>query len=350
MIRPGTSGHQQPPGSVHVATVVAEALLTELRSGLYGVRRPVNVDHSHTHLPGYDAPEAVRALQVPYEFDPGAHQPAGVPARELSWEERVTDVREGLFRVAETVLGELGEEMGTSLFLIGAEGSRAERRELFRDRIRAGRPTVSLAETGSLETLLVGGDARAASLSILVWLPNWPLAAATVTLESALTADCTSAYRLSVAGEWELLTEDTPAATPGPGYLVVPWSLVSRVDRLTAAYPRIEFHDETTSVIIQAVLNHSVPAAIHPSGDVLDSAVLLIAAAHGLAVRLYDAKGAPMVPWEASKLLFRAVKEGEPTLPGVVIARDEFTAQRVSALLGDPVRDGDDNAGSGRRR
>ncbi|UUU25530.1 hypothetical protein [Streptomyces sp. DSM 40750] len=333
-----------------MATVVAEALCTEQRNSLYAIRRPVDVDHAHTRLPGYDAPEAVRALRDPYEFDPGAHPPAGVPAREQSWEERIAAFRERLFRVAEAALGGLGEEMGVSFSLIGAEGSREERRELFRSHIRQGRPTVSISETGSLEALLVRGDPRAASLSVLVWLPKPPMAAATVTLESALTADCTSAYRVSAAGEWELLTEDTPTATPGPGHLVFPWSLVSRADRLAKEYPHIDFQEETTSAIIQAVLNHSVPAAIHPSGDVLDSAILLVAAAHGLAVRLYDSKGAPMIPWEASKLLHQAIRDGEPRLPGVVIARDEFTAQRVAALLGDPVQDGDDHSGAPRRQ
>ncbi|WP_409091759.1 hypothetical protein [Streptomyces scabiei] len=327
-----------------MATVVAEALFRYQRSALHQIRRPVDVDVADGQLPGYDAPEAVRALQDPYEFDPGAHPPAGVPARELSWEERNAAFRRGLFRAVEAVLAELGEELGTSISLIGAEGSREEQRQLFARHVGAGLPTVSIVATGSLESLLVRGDARAASLSALVWMGEPPLAAATVTLESALTADCTSAYRLSVEGEWELLTEDTPTVTPGPGHLVFPWSLVSRADRLAKEFPHIDFQEDTTSAIIQAVLNNSVPAAIRPSGDVLDSAILLVAAAHGLAVRLYDAKGAPMTPWEAGKLLYQALKGAEPALPGVVIAHDEFTAQRVTALLGNPFRDGDDSS------
>ncbi|MFF7261707.1 hypothetical protein ACFZCL_15675 [Streptomyces sp. NPDC008159] len=348
MNRSGTCGNPQRIASVHVATVVAEALYAQQRETLYGARRPVNVDQAHTRLPGYDPFEAVRALRDPHTYDPTLHPPAAAPTREpsgapplsrgasgeSSLEEECADFLARLFRVAREVLDGLGEEMGTPIALIGAEGKHEERLELFRRHVLDRRPVVSVSVTGCPQALLIRGDARAASLSVLVWLPSPPLAAATVTLESALIADCTSAYRLSPEGEWEELTEDTPAVSPGTGYLVFPWSMVARADLLTKEFPKIEFQEETTSAIIQAVLNHRVPAAIHPSGEVLDSAILLVAAAQGLTVRLHDVEGTPMTALEASKMLFRAVREGSPTLPGVIIARGQETAQSVAELLG----------------
>jgi hypothetical protein len=298
-----------------VATVVSQALFAELRNLVHGTRRPI-------------------------KSDPRAHPPAVSFGAESFWGERVAHARGRLFRVAEAELAQLGADMGMSFFLIGAEGDPAERLEDFRSRILEGRPGVSLSVTGDLEKLLAHGNPRAASISVLVWMPSPPLAAATVTLESALTADCDSAYRLSALGEWEQLTEDTPVAAAGEGHLVVPGSLMTRAHLLKDEYPKISYEDETTSAIIQAVLNHSVPVAIHASGHVLDSAILLVAAAHTykLAVRLCDARVTPMTPWEASKLLFRAIKEGKPTLPDVVIARDKATAERIAGLIGTPVR------------
>ncbi|SPE99512.1 hypothetical protein [Streptomyces sp. MA5143a] len=350
MNRSGTCGNPQRIASVHVATVVAEALYAQQRETLYGARRPVDVDQAHARLAGYDPVEAVRALRDPHTYDPTLHPPAAATTREVSGvvspvlprrtsgepspEEERADFLARLFRAAREVLDRLGEEMGTPIALIGAEGEHEERLELFRSHVLAERPVVSVSVTGCPQALLIRGDARAASLSVLVWLPSPPLAAATVTLESALIADCTSAYRLSPEGEWEELTEDTPAVSPGTGYLVFPWSMVARADLLTKEFPKIEFQEETTSAIIQAVLNHRVPAAIHPSGEVLDSAILLVAAAQGLTVRLHDVEGTPMTALEASKMLFRAVREGSPTLPGVIIARGQETAQWVAELLG----------------
>jgi hypothetical protein len=309
MIRHGVSGHQQPIASLRVATVVSQALFVELRNSVRGTRQPM-------------------------KSDPQAHPPA-----ESFWGERIADTRGRLFRVVQAELAALGADMGTSFSLVGVEGDLAERLEILRGHILEGRPVVSLSMTGDLEKLLAHGDPRAASFSVLVWLPTPPLAAATVTLESALTADCDSAYRMSVPGEWELLTEDTPVAAAGEGHLVFPRSLMSRAHLLTDDYPEISYEDETASVIIQAVLNHSVPVAIHSSGHVLDSAILLVAAAHRykLAVRMCDARVTPMASWEASKLLYRAIRDGKP-LPDVVIARDKAVAERIAGLVGSPAR------------
>lgn len=310
MMTPGVSGHVQPIASLRAATVVSQALFVELRD-------IVHID-SRSDVP-----------------TPQTHPPA-----EAFWGGRVARARRRLFRVAQEELAKLDADMGTSFQLIGAEGDPAERLELFRGHILDGRPVVSLSVTGDLEKLLAHGDARAASLSVLVWLPTPPLAAATVTLESVLTADCDSAYRMTAARGWELLTKDTPVPAAGEGHLVFPRSRLARAHLLTDEYPEISYEDETTSVIIQAVLNHSVPVAIHPSGHVLDSAILLVAAAHTykVAVRLCDARVTRMTPWEAGKLLYHAIKEGQPALPDVVIARDKTTAERIAKLFGGPAR------------
>jgi hypothetical protein len=207
---------------------------------------------------------------------------------------------------------------------------------MFREYVCTGRPAIAISPKGLLRKALSSGDSSRGSLSVLVTMaPRQPLAAATVTLDSVLTADCSCAYRFGTWGmEWEELLADTAYPPAEPGCLVLPEDLRHRGDRLRAAGFEPDFVPETASAILRAVVNHSVPAGIHYSGHVLESAILLIAAARGLSVRLHNSKGTPLKPWDASRLLFRAIRDDAPTIPGLIVARDEITALRVAQELG----------------
>lgn len=328
-----------PYGSGGIVRIAAEASYDALHALRDDSVQPPDVNGRPA---GFDALQAVRGLLGPYEPARTAGPPVGVVEQERSWGDMAAALLPGIVSAVGTAVRHLENRSGQPVEVVGAHGDAAQRLAELREFMRAGRPVVSVSATGPLDRLLITGRPDVASLSLLCWMPEQPLAAATVTTESVLTADCSDAYRLRHRPrEWEQLLDDTKYPVPQPGYVVLPDSLAWDRERVLTEFAHPEFVEETTSAIIQAVLNHSVPAAIHVSGDVLNSAILLVAAGHGLSVRLHTSEGAALTPWDASKMLFKAVRAGDPVIPGLVVARDDVTALRLARHLGlhsGPVR------------
>ncbi|MFF3487364.1 hypothetical protein ACFYXC_29400 [Streptomyces sp. NPDC002701] len=259
----------------------------------------------------------------------------GRPAQTRFWDTFEASLMPRIVGAVQKALDRVTNTAGVPITVIGAKGSLEERTDDFREHILNSRPVVSISATGCLRRLFVTGAANAASLSVLVWLPNHPLHAAAVTVDSALMSDCTNAHRLLPDGTWMQMLGEPQLPDPEPGHIVLPKSVTGLEDRLRREYKNLIVVDDTSSTIIQAVLNRAVPAAIHVSEGVLNSAIVLVSAGHGMAVRLYSNGGAVTRPWDASKILYKAATGSTPFVEGLVIARDEVTARRLGRLVED---------------
>ncbi|WP_405833947.1 hypothetical protein [Streptomyces sp. NBC_01176] len=283
-------------------------------------------------LPQDDELRHVRALE---SLDDPCPPWSGRAGQTRFWDTFEASLMPRIVGAVHTALERVSNTAGVPITVIGAKGSLEERTEEFREHILSGRPVVSISATGCLRRLFVTGDANAASLSVLVWLPDHPLHAAAVTAESALMSDCTNAHRLLPSGTWIQMLGEPLVPDPEPGYIVLPRSVTGLEKRLRREYQNLIVVDDTSSAIIQAVLSRAVPAAIHFSEGVLNSAIVLVSAGHGMAVRLYSNGGNVTEPWGASKILYKAATGNTPFVEGLVIARDEITARRLGRIVED---------------
>ncbi|GGX97510.1 hypothetical protein [Streptomyces fructofermentans] len=261
----------------------------------------------------------------------------GLAAQAHFWDTLEASLMPRIAGEVQAALERVTNTAGVPITVIGAKGSLDERTAEFREHVLSGRPVVSISATGCLRRLFATGDAASASLSVLVWLPNHPLHAAAVTVESALMSDCTNAHRLLPCGTWIQMLGEPLVPDPEPGCIVLPRSLSGLETGLRREYQHLLFVDDTSSAIIQAVLNRAVPAAVHFSEGVLNSAIVLVSAGHGMAVRLYGSGGSATKPWDASKILYKAATGGTPFVEGLVIARDEITARRLGRIVDDEI-------------
>ncbi|MGC4986603.1 hypothetical protein ACLQ18_39430 [Streptomyces sp. DT193] len=291
-------------------------------------------------------------LQNLYEDDqrpPGA----GVVGQSRFWDELQESVMPRIVRDVDEALRNVANDSGLPVTVIGETGDVDARTDMVRKHIQSSQPVVSISPTGDWRKFFTTGDARSASLSILVWLPRWPLHAAVVTAESVLMSDCSNAYRMSPAGQWTQMLGEPLVPEPEPGYIVVPQSMRHMEARLRDEYEHPIFVEDTASAITEAVLNRAVPAAVHLSEGALNSALLLVSAGHGMSVRLYSSSGTLKKPWDASRTLYNAIMRTTPFVENLVIARDEVTARRVGRIveeetdrfeqLGFPGEDTDDD-------
>ncbi|NUL02558.1 hypothetical protein HRW07_04725 [Streptomyces lunaelactis] len=333
----GPAGGAQPP--LHVSSAIARGVAETAVDSISGIRtglsRDPDVNDAQDLVPGPRTnEEQVALLRDEYTPDPGRRPPAGVPGAAEFWETTAQAAREQVFTDIRTGLKAFSASAAMDVELVGAKGDTEDRIALVRQCVLDDRPVVSISFTGSLRDLLITGNPRVMSLSILVKVPGAQLTAAVATAHSGLTADCSSAYRLRLPeGEWEELSEDTSRQPAEQGYIVLPRQMIRFASVLEEHYPHIDYVHDTCSAITEALLSHNVPVAMHYSGTVLDSAIVLVAAAHGLAVRpLADASR--MLPsWKGSQLLMNTLKEGGD-IPDLIVARDEMTAKTLDQRLG----------------
>ncbi|MEU4494207.1 hypothetical protein AB0F96_12345 [Streptomyces sp. NPDC023998] len=332
----GPAGGAQPP--LHVSASIARGIAETAVGSISGVRaglsRDPDVNDAHNLVPGPRTNEEQVALLLDeYTPGPGDRPPAGVPRTAEFWETTAQAGRERIFTDIRASLTAYDIPDATDIELVGAKGDTEDRIALVRQCLLDDRPVVSASFTGSLKRLLITGNPRAMSLSILVKIPGAPLSAAVVTPNSGLTADCSSAYRLRLPEvEWEELNEDTGRQPAEQGYILLPRQMRRLEPVLEEHYPDIEYAHDTCSAITEALLSHNVPVALHYSGTVLDSAIVLVAAAHKLAVRPLADGGRALPSWMGSQLLMSALKEGVD-IPDLIVARDEVTAKTLDQRL-----------------
>ncbi|MFE4824785.1 hypothetical protein ACFRFU_52355 [Streptomyces sp. NPDC056704] len=324
-------GDQVPYKADGIAGTTAQAVFRSLQDIGKDLEQGLDMEEK---LPQDEELRHVRDLESLYE---GQRPPwSGREGQARYWDELEASLLPRIAGDVQSALEKVNNTSGVPLSVIGAKGSLEERTDEFREHILSGRPVVSISVTGCLRRLFATGDARSASVSILVWLPGHPLHAAVVTTQSALMSDCSNAHRLRPNGEWVQMLGEPLIPDPEPGYVVLPRSLSRLEARLRREYSDPIFVDDTASTIIQAVLNRAVPAAVHFSEGVLNSAIVLVSAGHGMAVRLYSG-GKVMNPWGASKILYRAATGNTPFVEGLVIAREEVTALRLSRIVEDEI-------------
>jgi hypothetical protein len=82
----------------------------------------------------------------------------------------------------------------------------------------------------------------------------------------------------------------------------------------------------------QQVGPQRVPAAIHGPVPVLNSAIAMVAAKHGMTVRLYGPGGRFLTPSQASQMIWTAATDGNPDIGGLTIARDPVAALRIAQI------------------
>ncbi|GAB2573226.1 hypothetical protein GCM10027168_02710 [Streptomyces capparidis] len=272
----------------------------------------------------------VELLAKDYASPADTRPPAGVPRAAAQWWQNVQHARDTLFADAEHAL----RPHVPGLKVVGALGDGRSRLAQVQRCREEKRSFLSLSISGSLRNFLVTGAGDTLAVSILVWLPGGPLAAAVVTANSALAADCGSAYRLRPAyAEWERITEDTSRQPADTGHVVLPVEMRSSDAWLRGVFHDIHYSRLTSATITDALLSHSVPVAVSSSSAPLDSALPLVAAAHGFTVRPLAPERSPAwAPWEAAARVLRALTEGTP-LPELIISRDQLTAGSLARVL-----------------
>ncbi|MCX4740784.1 hypothetical protein [Streptomyces antibioticus] len=335
----GNGSEELPLNAAGITAVTAHALHHGLRDMRRGMTEGQDVDEAMPDNPS-DMIDLVRGLLSTAEHPPS--RPDGRAGQEEAWQQFSAQILPNLIDKVDNALAGTTNTAGIPATVIGAKGDLAERTCVFAEHLQAQRPCVSVSVTGSLRRLFATGNTLAASLSVLVHLPQSPLHAATVTKASALMSNCSYAHRLTEQGEWIQMAGAPLVPDPEPGYVLLPYSLRHLEEALRrAGYSDVQFvaPDEITPAVIEAVLEHAVPAAIHCSGHVLNSAVALVASRHGMAVRLYGPNGKALEPWEASQMICKAATSSHPHLDGLIIARDAVAAMRIGRIVNDDRRD-----------
>ncbi|MFC8412936.1 hypothetical protein [Streptomyces coelicoflavus] len=322
-----------PTISVELARSAAEEAVRAIAGKSSHLARDLDVDQSRHVLPQPKSPADKLALlrdQVPAR---SARPAAGIPRARAFWQ----DTTEGtLGDIASEVRRTLGKRTDRgSLEVIGPYGNPARRLEQISVCIAENRPFVSMALCGSLQDLLVTSQPWAASLSILAKAPGEPIAAAVASARQAMAADCSDAYRLLLPeGDWQRRSGEETSRSVAPGYIILPKEFSTRAVRLPEGLcAHTDFVEDTASAITEALIGGHVPLAVHHGGHVLESAVVLVAAAHGFFVRPLTEGGALLKPWQCTGLLSSALAEGAD-IPELVLGRSEINAKELCQYLG----------------
>ncbi|KFF99129.1 hypothetical protein IQ62_20830 [Streptomyces scabiei] len=263
-------------------------------------------------------------------------RPMGRAGQEFTW---------GRYRESflPRLIGEVEKELAGAVntarvtpTVIGAKGDLDERTRMFGELLGTDGACVCISVTGDLFDFLVTGNSHAASISVFVNMPDTQLYAATVMKHSALMANASLAHRLTSSGEWVQMAGEPLVPDPEPGSFILPESLVRLEDELhDSGYTKIKIvpDESITPAIIEAVLEHAVPAAIHSPEHVLNSAIAQVARGHGMAVRLYGPGRRSLTPSQTSQMIREAATTGLPNLSGLIIARDSLAAQRIGRII-----------------
>jgi hypothetical protein len=323
-------GRNEPFGADVVTGLAAHAALRALDI----VSREVTTGQDmNKKLPPDQALAKVLALQDEWSNSPRHRPPAGVPSQEECWNEKASAVMGRVVSDVQAVLGDVGKVSGHSVTVYGSNGSLAERMEAFRARVKAKQPVVSVSASGCMRRWLTTRDATATSLSIITYIPDHPLYAATVTPTTALLSDCSGSWRLTLADGWQAMAGAPLIADPAPDYVLLPRTLEHLASGIRRHYKEPFFPYDSSAAIVQAVLSGAVPVAVHFTEHVLDSAILPVAIGHGMIVRLQNSGDLLEKPWEASKYMYKAVTGEVPFGDSLVIARNIWDARRVSRIL-----------------
>lgn len=319
------------PGAVAIARVGAASVWGTLRDVRTELYRDQDVEDTLHRIP-MPATGAGRVELLTRDYVPvlNGHPPAGVPRAAAQWWQNAQHARDGIFADVEHAV----RPFSPGLAVIGGRGDAESRLRQIRECREERRSFLSVSLTGSLRNLLVSGAPDALAVSVLVWMRGTPLAAAVVTVNSALAADCSSAFRLRLpSGEWEQITEDTGRQPADNGHVVLPDDMRAGEAWLRGMFHDIHYSRLTSATITDTLLNHSVPVGVNSSSAPLDAALPLVAAAHGFTVRpLTNERGPGWEPWEAGAQILRALTRGA-RIPELVIARDQVTAGNLARVL-----------------
>ncbi|GGO92995.1 hypothetical protein [Wenjunlia tyrosinilytica] len=329
----GPFGQPVPPGAPEIARLSAAAVQGTLRGVHAGLYRDPDVEETLHQIPMPRTHAGhIDLLAEDYVPLPDRRPPTAAPGAAAQWWQNTQFASDSLFAELEYAV----RSRVRGIEVIGAKGDGAARLSQAQACREENRPFVSLSINGSLRNSLTTGLPDRMAVSILVWMSG-ALAAAVVTTRFALAGDCSSAYRLRVPeDEWEEITEDTTRQPADGGHVVLPQGMMEKKNRLRATYHDIYFADVTSAAITDALLAHSAPAGVNSSCAVLDAALALVAAAHGLTVRPLGEFGPAWKPWTASAAIMRALSQGTG-IPDLVIARDEVTARDLAQLLDAPA-------------
>ncbi|MEV3958475.1 hypothetical protein [Streptomyces albogriseolus] len=323
-------GRNEPFGADVVTGLAAQAALRALDT----VSREVTTGQDmNQKLEPDQALAKVLALQDEWSTSPRHSPPAGVPGQEECWNGKATVVMGRVVSDVQAALGDVGKVSGQPVTVLGSDGSLTERMEAFQARIKARQPVVSVSATGCMRRWLTTRDDTATSLSILTYIPEYPLYAATATPTTALLSDCSGSWRLTLADGWQAMAGDPLIADPAPDYVLLPRTLEHLASRIRRHYKEPLFPYDSSAAIVHAVLSGAVPVAVHFTEHVLDSAILPVAIGHGMLVRLQNSGDLLEKPWEASKYMYKAVTGEVPFSDSLVIARNIWDARRVSRIL-----------------
>lgn len=262
-------------------------------------------------------------------------RPAGRAGQQWAWDRYCDGLLTQFVGKVETALADTFNTADVQLTFIGAKGDLTERTRMFGELLRADKPVVSISVTGDLRDLFTTGHTQAASFSVFVYLPGFDLHAATVMKYSAQMANRKVAHRLTSRGEWIQMAGEPLVPDPEPEAFLLPESLRHLEDKLyDIGYTKLRFvaDESITPAVIEAVLEHAVPAAIHGPVPVLNSAIAMVAAKHGMTVRLYGPGGRFLTPSQVSQMIWTAATDGNPDIGGLTIARDPVAALRIAQI------------------
>ncbi|MGW5782649.1 hypothetical protein ACWEWK_01490 [Streptomyces sp. NPDC003757] len=324
-----------PRISAELARATAEEAVRAIAGGSSDLVRDLDVDQSRHVLPWPRSPHEKLALlhdPAPLRAVPPV---AGMPRARAFWRDKTVGAIGDISSGVRGMLWERTDLDTDALEIIGPHGDPARRLEQVRRCIAEDRAFVSVALCGSLQDLLVTSHPWAASLSVLAKVPGEPIAAAVATARQAMAADCSDAYRLLLPeGDWKLRTEDDVRHPVAPGYAILPTefrTLPSPLPEQLCAH--VQFADDTASAITEALIGGHIPLAVYHGGHVLESAVVLVAAAHGFFVRPLTEGGTVLEPWQCSGLLASSLARGAD-IPGLVLGRYEINAKNLAQHLG----------------
>ncbi|KOT99636.1 MULTISPECIES: hypothetical protein [Streptomyces] len=323
-----------PRISAELARATAEEAVRAIAGGSSHLVRDLDVDQSRHVLPQPQSPSEKLALLHDRTRPRPAPPVAGVPRARAFWREMTVNALTDISSAVRGTLWERTDLDTDALDIVGPHGDPATRLEQIRTCIEKKRSFVSIALCGSLQDLLVTGHPWAASLSILAKAPGEPIAAAVATARQAMAADCSDAYRLLLPeGDWKMRTEDDVHHPVAPGYVILPKEL-----RVPSPLPEqlgahAQFADDTASAITEALIGGHIPLAVYHGGHVLQSAVVLVAAAHGFFVRPLTEGGTVLAPWQCAGLLASSLSKGTD-IPGLVLGRYEINAKNLAQHLG----------------
>ncbi|MET8223159.1 hypothetical protein [Streptomyces sp. NPDC005301] len=280
-----------------------------------------------------ETPSEAEMLEKVRDLHEMRYVPPGAPHREAHWDEMARRCMREVTAEVRHAVTEVTNVSGQVPAVLGDEGTLDERLAEFRACVRGGRPVVSVSATGSFSRWLAARDTMAISLSTFTYIPERPVYAAQVTPEAALLSDCAGSWRMTLADGWLAMSGVPLVADEHPGYVVLPRPLEDRAPQLRKHYTSPMFPYDTSSAIAQAVLGGAVPAAVHVTEHVLDSAIIPVAIGHGMIVMFQDSGEILEKPWAASKYLFKALKGETEFGEGLVVARRLLDARRVIRVV-----------------